>query len=459
MSKITNNYKATINNLLSLIDYERNKFVSNSKIFHLKRVERVLNLLGHPEKNQKITIHIAGTNGKGSISSLIHSTLSNNGFKCGLFTSPHLHNFRERIKIGNNPISKTDFCNYYKTIEKTTSSFAQDSSYGSLTVFETLTIMAALYFDRKNVEIQIIETGLGGKFDSTNIFTSDISILTPISLDHTDILGKTLEEITEDKVGIIKRNSRVITSPQEPKVLKIIKEKALEQESTLIHVEDHIQNLHQKYESKMLNVVLETKINSYKLNLPLIGINQSINVSTAIICVETLSKDFKNIKLNTKNIIFGLENVKWPCRGEIIEKHQKIFLLDGAHNPSACRDLVKTINCFFKDKKILLVFGCNSGHQEDKNLRILSKLTNNILLTQSRHPKSLDINSLKKIFPFDNIDESQITNSVEEAFINVVNNRNNNLIIVTGSLFVAAQFRELLLDIDPEIYGTNIQKQ
>lgn len=457
MSKINDKYKATINNLISLTDYERNKFVTDSKIFHLKRVKRALDLLGHPENTAKLTIHVAGTNGKGSISSLIHSTLSNNGFKCGLFTSPHLHNFRERIKTGNNPISKTEFCNYYKLIEKTTSSFVQDTSYGSLTVFETLTIMAALYFDKKNVEIQIIETGLGGKFDSTNIFTSDISILTPISLDHTDILGETLEEITEDKVGIIKRNSRVITSPQEPKVLKIIKEKALEQKSILIQVEDNIQSLHKKYESKMLNLVLETKLNSYKLNLPLIGINQSTNVSTAITCVETLSKDFKNIKLNTKNIISGLETVKWPCRGEIIEKHQKLFLLDGAHNPSACKDLVKTINCFFKEKDILIIFGCNSGHQENENIKILSELTKNIILTQSRHPKSLDVNTIKKISPFDNISESQITESVKEAFTSVRNNQTDNLIIITGSLFVAAEFRELLLNINPEIYETTKQ--
>ena len=228
MSMINNKYKSTINSLLSLTDFERKKNTPNSKIFHLKRIKNALELLGNPQNTPKFTIHIAGTNGKGSISSLIHSALTKNGLKCGLYTSPHLHNFRERIKVGNNLISMTDFCDIYEKITKTTSSFFENSDLGTLTVFETLTIMGAIHFKNSMVKVQIIETGLGGTFDSTNIFNSNISILTPISLDHTKILGKTLEKITRDKVGIIKNKSMVISSKQKPKILKIIKEKALE---------------------------------------------------------------------------------------------------------------------------------------------------------------------------------------------------------------------------------------
>ena len=451
MSMINNKYKSTINSLLSLTDFERKKNTPNSKIFHLKRIKNALKLLGNPQNTPKFTIHLAGTNGKGSISSLIHSALTKNGLKCGLYTSPHLHNFRERIKIGNNLISMTDFCNIYEKIEKTTSSFFQNSNLGSLTVFETLTIMGAIHFENNNVDVQVIETGLGGMFDSTNIFKSDISILTPISLDHTKILGKTLEKITQDKVGIIKNNSIVISSKQKPNVLRIIKEKSFEKKSTFINVEENIKSFNQHYQSEKLHMKLRTSKDSYKIQHPLIGINQSINVSTAITCLE----NFNLIKLDKKNTISGLEGVNWPCRGEVIKKYKKLFLIDGAHNPSACRDLVKTINSFFKGKKILLIFGCNLDHHEIENIRTLSKLTENIILTQSRHPKSINTNSLKKILPFDNIVESQITKSVEESFINSMKNQNNDLIVVTGSLFVAAEFRELLLDIEPEIYETN----
>ncbi|HJN58795.1 MAG TPA: Mur ligase family protein [Dehalococcoidia bacterium] len=451
MSKINNKYKSTINSLLSLTDFEREKNIPNSKIFHLKRIKNALELLGNPQNTPKFTIHIAGTNGKGSISSLIHSALTKNGLKCGLYTSPHLHNFRERIKVGNNLISMTDFCNIYEKITKTTSSFFKNSNLGTLTVFETLTIMGAIHFKNSMVEVQIIETGLGGTFDSTNIFNSNISILTPISLDHTKILGETLEKITRDKVGIIKNNSIVISSKQKPKILKIIKEKALEKKSTFIDVEENLKNFNQKYQSSKLHIKLSTSSDSYKIKHPLIGINQLINVSTAITCLE----NFNLIKLDKKNTITGLEGVKWPCRGEIIKKDEKLFLIDGAHNPSACRDLVKTINSFFKEKKILLIFGCNSDHHEIENIRTLSQLTENIILTQSRHPKSINTNSLKKILPFDNIVESQITKSVEESFIYSMKNKNNDLTVVTGSLFVAAEFRELLLDIEPEIYETN----
>ena len=451
MPKINNKYKATINSLLSLTDFERKKNIPNSKIFHLKRIKKAFELLGNPQNIPKFTIHIAGTNGKGSISSLIHSALTKNGLKSGLYTSPHLHNFRERIMVGNHLISMTDFCDIYEKVTKTTSSFFQNSDLGSLTVFETLTIIGAIHFKNSMVSVQIIETGLGGMFDSTNIFNSNISILTPISLDHTKILGKTLEKITRDKIGIIKNNSIVISSKQKPKILKIIKEKALEKKSTFINVENNLKNFNQRYQSGKLHMNLSTSCDSYNIKHPLIGINQLINVSTAITCLE----NFSLRKLDKKNTITGLENVKWPCRGEIIKKDEKLFLIDGAHNPSACRDLVKTINSFFKGKKILLIFGCNSDHHEKENIRIFSKLTKNIILTQSRHPKSINTNSLKKTLPFDNIVESQITKSVEESFINSMKNKNNNLIVVTGSLFVAAEFRELLLDIEPEIYETN----
>ena len=452
MSMINNKYKSTINSLLSLTDFERKKNTPNSKIFHLKRIKNALKLLGNPQNTPKFTIHLAGTNGKGSISSLIHSALTKNGLKCGLYTSPHLHNFRERIKIGNNLISMTDFCNIYEKIEKTTSSFFQNSNLGSLTVFETLTIMGAIHFENNNVDVQVFETGLGGMFDSTNIFKSDISILTPISLDHTKILGKTLEKITQDKVGIIKNNSIVISSKQKPNVLRIIKEKSFEKKSTFINVEENIKSFNQHYQSEKLHMKLRTSKDSYKIQHPLIGINQSINVSTAITCLE----NFNLIKLDKKNTISGLEGVNWPCRGEVIKKYKKLFLIDGAHNPSACRDLVKTINSLFiNQKKILLIFGCNSDHNENKNIKILSQLTENIIFTKSRHPKSVNAKSLKNILSFDNIVESQITESVKESFINYAKNQNYELIVVTGSLFVAAEFRELLLEIEPEIYETN----
>ena len=300
----------------------------------LERIQSILKLIGNPQEKIKI-IHVAGTNGKGSVSSILANILKCAGYKTGLYTSPHLVEYTERIKINNIDISKKDFAAY---IEKICTIAEKKNIH--LTEFEILTAIAFKYFADNKVEIAVIETGLGGRFDATNVCKKPIlSIITSISLDHTDRLGNTIEKIAFEKAGIIKPKSTILTEISN-KGFKIIKNTAEEKKAKLIVATNYV---NMSYENGNNYVSIEDK----KCEFPLLGLYQKANLSIVLQAVEFL-------RIKTKAVIEGLKTAKWPARLEYIK--DKNLLIDGAHNPDAAQELKKSLDYYFNNQKRIFLY-------------------------------------------------------------------------------------------------------
>ena len=299
----------------------------------LDRMRALLNLIGNPQDKIKV-IHIAGTNGKGSVSAIFAEILKSAGYKTGLYTSPHLVEYTERIKINNSDISQEDFAFYTSEI----CTLAEKNNI-DLTEFEILTAVCFKYFYDKKIDYAIMETGLGGRFDAVNVIKkNELSIITSISLDHTDRLGATIKEISFEKAGIIKDNSVVIIN-ENNLGLEVIKKITEEKHSKLVIVKD----IPIQYENGCNTVVMDGK--SYPFSL--LGLYQQKNLPLAV-------KGAQLLNIPENEIFNALKNVKWGARFEYIK--EKNLIIDGAHNPDGALELKKNLDFYFKDKKKIFLY-------------------------------------------------------------------------------------------------------
>ena len=332
----------------------------------LDRMTKIMELLGNPQDNLKC-IQVAGTNGKGSVCTILSSVLSEAGYKTGLYTSPHIYEYTERIKINGADITKSVFADYLEYI------LSLANKYNiHLTEFEILTAMMYKYFADNKVDIAIIETGLGGRFDATNILKTNLcSIITHIDLDHTDRLGDTKEKIAFEKAGIIKKDSLVITSEG----YEAIKDKADEQNSMLILVPPYCDTI-------------------YTENLSLKGEHQVQNLALAL---EALNTVFPDIKEET--ILEGLKKVNNPCRFQYIE--DKNLIVDGAHNPNCFEALRNNLDKFFPNTKRQYIFGCLNTKNYEKMLSYITSdpLLKDLYIYHFNNQNACTYETLANIYP------------------------------------------------------------
>lgn len=311
----------------------------------LERIIQILDLIGNPQKNMKF-IHVAGTNGKGSVCAILSSILTEAGFKTGLFTSPHVFEYTERIKINNIDIQKEDFA---KNVIKITELAQKNNIY--LTEFEILTAVAFDYFAQNKTDIIVLETGLGGRLDSTNVIEKNIcSIITHIDFDHTERLGNTIEKIAFEKAGIIKQGCPVIIGKNNLG-FKVIEKTAKEKNSQILVA----------YEGQ----------NFMKENFALKGIYQNENLALVMLAIEVLKKE--GFVIPQESIDNGLKKVKHPCRFEYLKEQNMI--IDGAHNPNGMKALRESLDYYFPNQTIKFIFGClrNKNYPEMmKNIFISS---------------------------------------------------------------------------------------
>lgn len=302
----------------------------------LERILAVLNLFGNPQNSLKI-IHVAGTNGKGSVCSTIANILTHNGYKTGLYTSPHLVEYTERIKINNEQISKDDFTNYIENV-----CTIADVNNIDLTEFEILTAAAYKYFYDNKVDFAIMETGLGGRYDATNVCKQPVvSVITSISLDHTDRLGDTTDKIAYEKAGIVKENSKVVVNSDNIG-LNVIERVSKEKNAKLIIAKD---NINTTFENEINYVVYNEK----KYEFPLLGLYQRQNLSLIFKTIEELP-----CKISEEGLREGLKTVKWNARLQYIK--DKNLIIDGAHNPAAAAELKKSLDYYFKNQKRIFIY-------------------------------------------------------------------------------------------------------
>ena len=398
--------------------------------YNLNNIKKLLIFLGNPEKNFK-SIHIAGTNGKGSVSSIINSILIEKGFRCGLYTSPHITDFRERILVNGEWASKKfimDFTNKINPlIKKIEPSF-----------FEVATAMAFEYFSKKKVEYGVIETGLGGRLDSTNVLLPELSVITTIAIDHVDFLGDTIEKIAYEKAGIIKKNTPVVIGNIKPAALKEIKKKAKETDSELISSADRSIEITKRSEKG-----LDFKLENQKFNFPIIGDYQLNNLRTALTAIQALSKK-QQISFSEKIIQKGLSHIKinsnFYGRFDLIKQLPKI-VTDVSHNEQAFENITANLK-YFKYKNLIVVFGMMKDKHYQKCQNILSKIDAKIILTRPVYPRAEEpqklydaVKNKSKFVPVQNL---------SDAFNQALNLADkNDMILVTGSFFLVSEFLEM----------------
>lgn len=378
-----------------------------------QRVQEILNILDNPQNKLKV-IHIAGTNGKGSVCSMLANILKCAGYKTGLYTSPHLVEYTERIKINFIDITKDYFTKYLNEVLN----LAENNNI-DLTEFELLTIMAYKYFYDNKVDFAIIETGLGGRFDATNVCNNPIlEIITSISEDHTDRLGNTIEQIAFEKGGIIKNNSTVVIS-EKNLGFEVIKKIAKEKNATLKVCNSNVELL---YENNKNYAIYEGK----KYELSLLGTYQKDNFALAMCAIENLGVNINNIAL-----IKGFKTVKWGARLEYIK--EKNILIDGAHNPDGALELKKSLDYYFKNQKRIFIYSTINTKDYKKIAKILFDKEDEIYFMEFNHKNAVSYEEYIK-----NINFLNNIKKIEQKDIYKIINP-NILTVITGSLYMIGE--------------------
>ena len=436
INNLESRYSATIGYIKNLTRFGMN--------LGLKRIESLLSKMGNPERELKI-IHVAGTNGKGSTTAMIASILQKAGYSAGMFTSPHLHDYRERIRINSEYISKEDVI---KGIERMKPFITQICVEGveHPTEFEVSTALALWYFGEKKPDYVILEVGMGGEIDSTNVVQPLISVLTRIGMDHMNYLGNSFEDIAGVKAGIIKRGAPVITSIQRPMVMKVIEKRASEKSVRCV-----VDGRDYSYEGsgQLLNYYGINKVFK-SLFLALVGEHQHMNASTAIATCEML-EIIDGCKISEDAVRRGLAEVLWPGRMEMISENPKI-VLDGAHNVDGMNALARALNSekegLYKRERLILCFGMLADKEIDVAIKILAPLADEIVVTKPDSPRAGNwrhaAEEAEKYVGKENV--FLVENPVEAAQICLKKMGRKDMMCVTGSLYMISVVREYLIN-------------
>lgn len=441
-------YQETLDYLYSHIDYSLQKtFRYSPEKFDLTRMRDFMTALGNPEREYKI-LHVAGTKGKGSVSALCASAIQQSGLRVGLYTSPHLQDYAERIQVDGEPIPHADLISLVNEIKP------RIARSPEITTFEITTALAFLYFARKEVDIAVLEVGLGGRLDATNVCSPEVTVITSISYDHTYLLGDTLTEIAGEKAGIIKSSIPVVVSPQNEEALQAIKDIAGQRGAPITQVgEDYRYQLAEKsLAGQRFQIWHKSEQEKYEryffrgngdwepvqLTIPLLGSHQLENAATAYTTLMIAREN--GIEVSNLGIEKGFRSVFWPGRFEILRLEPPL-IIDSAHNRDSAQKLQVVLQDYYPGVPVILVFGAS----EDKDIKgMLAELRPNItriVATKSTHPRASDPNELVEIaqeMDIPAISSSTIEDALEEAELLA---GSKAIILVTGSIFVAAAAR------------------
>ncbi|MFO7773792.1 MAG: folylpolyglutamate synthase/dihydrofolate synthase family protein [Dehalococcoidia bacterium] len=430
------NYSQAEDYLNSFINYEQVPGISYIQPgYSLEHVEELLHRMGDPQLAAR-TLHIAGTKGKGSVAAMIAQVLSRSGYNTGLYTSPHFHTLRERISVDGSLISEAEFAAAMAAIRPCIESMKQDASFRQLTYFEALTVLAFAYFEKEQIDFQVLEVGLGGRLDATNVARPEVCIITPVSLDHTQILGNSLEEIAREKGGIIKPGCWVVLSPQQEETDLVIRDICHEKQARVVQVGKDITWHKTGGDLSQQSLVIESRKHNYHVSIPLLGDYQLENATAAVAALEILAS--AGFAISAADIAQGFARVKWPGRFHILQQNPAV-LVDGAHNVASTKRLASNIKAYFGDKRILLVFGTSSDKDIPGIVSELVALSPQVIVTQAPQSRAASPSALAGEFSKRGI-EAEISGTIPQALSQALSKADRrDLICVTGSLFVVAE--------------------
>lgn len=440
-------YHEALAYLDSFINHEKKTDYDYKHSFKLDRMRRMLEILDDPQKGIK-SIHVAGTKGKGSTAIFIYSILMNAGYKVGLYTSPHLVSFRERIRVDNELISEESISRLLEKVKWAVDKMGDDSP----SFFEVYTALAFMYFREERVDFAVYEVGLGGRLDATNVIESLVSVITPISYEHTDKLGNTIGEIAAEKAGIIKHGSVCVSAPQDKEALEVIEKVCAEKDVRLILAGRDI--ISEESESDIRREIFNVRglFGRYmNLETALLGSHQVINAAVAIGAVEALRHH--RISVDGNAVHLGVSSAEWGGRFEIVRKNPFV-VLDGAQNRASAKVLAGAVNKIFSPgnkryEKLILVIGISSDKDIRGILDELIKISDLIILTKSgvagrAAEPSMIAGELAYVSKGSRTAEltANVGEAIDKAFSAA---GKNDLILVTGSLFVVGEARNRLM--------------
>lgn len=415
------------------------RFGSN---YGLKRTFRLLDILGNPDKKIKL-IHVAGTNGKGSTTAMITKILRGMGYKVGMYTSPYIEYFEERIQINGENIPKETFVSLLVEVRKAVEQVIEEG-YDHPTEFEILTALMFLYFYRENVDYGVVEVGLGGTLDSTNVLTPIVSVITSISYDHMNILGDTIEEIAEQKAGIIKENVPVVLYPAEKNVQNVIVKKADEMNSRIRLVQRNcVKLLDINRDEVYQEIEVRTMKNDYVVKLPLLGEHQMLNLAVALNAIEVIFEG-NNDKLDVKVVEKSLESVEWKGRLEVLSK-KPLIVIDGAHNIDGIKSLANNVGKYFNYNKMILILGILADKQVDEMIKVITPLAEKVYAVTPHSDRAELCEDLKeKVVEYNKNVEA--VEDYEKAVMLAMNEaKDEDLILLSGSLYMIGDMRKILV--------------
>jgi len=429
------NYQQAEDYIFSYTDYEKAPMPHDPAFYDLRRVEELLTRLGNPHLAAR-SVHIAGTKGKGSVAAMVASALSVSGYTTGLYTSPHLHTWRERMRVNGGPISEEEFVALVGGLKPEVEAVNRKATYGQLTTFELLTALGFAFFKRKGAEFQVLEVGMGGTFDATNVITPEVGIITSISLDHTEVLGNSLAEVAGEKAGIIKPGSIVVTSPQPDEVARVIEEACLNRGAELIRVGSDVTWRSLGFDSDRQSLQVKGRLNDYKLSIPLLGQYQLENAAVAVAALEVLAE--KGFKISRDSIVNGLAKVNWPGRLQILSRHP-LLVVDGAHNPDSAQKLKQSLEQYFNFSRAILVIGVSCDKDIAGIVSELAPLFGKVIVTRSRHPRAMAPPPIVAEFARHGA-EVEVAEDVSTALTLALGMAGaRDLVCVAGSLFVVGE--------------------
>jgi dihydrofolate synthase/folylpolyglutamate synthase len=437
LASITN-YKSALAFLSSFTNYESAKrYLYNEKNFGLKRMSTLLDLVGNPQKKFR-SVHIAGTKGKGSTCTMLSQMLIANDLKVGLYTSPHVMDLRERIQINSKMISEAAMVKVMKKVATAVRKMLDDPP----SFFEILTAMAFLYFATEKVDVAIVETGLGGRLDSTNVIDPEVIGITSISLDHQQQLGRSPEMIAVEKAGVFKKGVPVISVKQDPEVIRVLKQSAERTNSSIKFTGKEIDYSCRFESSRSLGphnrICLTTATSRFEhLPVPVYGEHQALNCGLALSLLDELRN--KGFAIDDERAIEGLAKTELSGRMEIVCQDPRV-LIDGAHNAASIRVLIRATGQHIPYDSMVVIFGCCEDKDVEGMLRELQYGADKVIFTSVKSPRTVQPEELAQRYTEICGKMCQVARNLNEA-IRVASSAitNGDLICVTGSFYLVGE--------------------
>lgn len=422
------------------IDFIHSTYKFGSKL-GLENIRKLTELLGNPQDSYKI-IHVAGTNGKGSTCSLIREVLIEAGYKTGFFISPYLEEFNERVQVNKEPIDKESLARITALVKDKINIMLAEG-FNHPTEFEVITAIGFEYFKEQNIDFLVLEVGLGGRFDSTNIVKSPlVSVITSISYDHTDYLGDTLEKIAYEKAGIIKENSNVVIYPQGDNVKDVIKSKAAENNTKVYEADaSHIEKSNSSIKGQEFKYLKKDVFQIDELKINLLGDHQLLNALTALLALEVVKKEGYNI--SSENVKNGFMNCKFPGRFEIVNENP-LIILDGGHNEDGIEKFAKTIKEYFNDKKIIFFFAMVKDKDQAGVIKHIVPISKEIYTLTPESPRALSAEDLSEMVKKQSNIKVTPLESYQDILTVIKNANKSDIIAFAGSLYMIGSVRTLL---------------